>query len=280
MNLYVLFEFLTESVQSRIELLTDACRKREVTIICIDSANFDYSEIPTLSKKDMLFNIGRGSEVLENLLINDEVITFYKSNPKIISNQIDTTKFSILHDKEKISSPKTIYKITNDKKMLKKYVENLDGFPIILKANGGTLGIGTIKIDNYPTLFSTVDYLYSLKLEFIIRAYVEPKEVCRLIVLGDKVIASNQKFISQNDFRTTIKERLPLPKKYQKEIEELAIKATQIANFEQAGVDIIIDKNDVPYLLEVNSPHDFATTQKATGIDIAGLMVDFLIQKM
>lgn len=279
MKFYALYEVLTENMKSRIDFLQNACTVRNIEFVAINSLDFDYSNIPILSKKDLLYNLGRGSETLESLLLNDEVTTFYIQTPQLICNQSDSTKYSILHDKIDIPAPKTIYRLTADKTLLEKYVAHLNGFPVILKVVGGTLGIGTIKIDNFQTLFSIADHLCSNKTEFVIRQYIEPKEVARLIVLGDTVIASNQKFIADNDFRTSIKHKPPLPKNYSKEIEAMVVKATRFINFEQAGADIIIDRNDNPYLLEINSPHDFSTTQNVTGIDIAGQMIDFLIRK-
>ena len=45
------------------------------------------------------------------------------------------------------------------------------------------------------------------------------------------------------------------------------------------GVDILIDSNGRPYITEMNFPCNFARAANATNIDIAGLMIDFLISK-
>jgi glutathione synthase/RimK-type ligase-like ATP-grasp enzyme len=46
------------------------------------------------------------------------------------------------------------------------------------------------------------------------------------------------------------------------------------------GVDILFEETTwKPYLSEVNSPCDFAGTQKKTWRDIAGEIVDYLLQK-
>ncbi|MDR0608450.1 MAG: hypothetical protein LBG52_09250 [Candidatus Peribacteria bacterium] len=45
-------------------------------------------------------------------------------------------------------------------------------------------------------------------------------------------------------------------------------------------MDILFEESTgTPYVSEVNSPCDFAGTQKKTGIDIAGKIVDYLLQK-
>lgn len=279
MKFYCLHEGFYSGVQLRLDSFQNACSTLGITFVALDSLKIDYSELPVLGKTDLLYNTTRGSESLENLLLNKEVTTFYIQNPKLVANNVDTTKYSILHDKAKIPAPKTIYQLSNERTLLHRYVDALGGFPLILKATGSTLGIGTIKVDNFQTLYSIADFMIAKGLAFILRQYIVPKEVARLVVLGNEVIAANQKLIPEGDFRTSVVEQLPIPKKYPPEIEQMAISATRLLNFEQAGVDILIDENEQPFLLEVNMPHSFVATQKATGIDIAFKMLEFLMNK-
>ena len=46
----------------------------------------------------------------------------------------------------------------------------------------------------------------------------------------------------------------------------MAVEAARLANRSFAGVDILIDAEERSYLLEVNAPHDFVHTQRATGV--------------
>lgn len=279
MKFYCLHEGFYRGVQQRLDSFQNACSALGIAFVALDSLKIDYSELPVLGKTDLLYNATRGSESLENLLLNKDVTTFYIHNPELVANNVDTTKYSILHDKAKIPGPKTIYQLSNERTLLHRYVAALGGFPLILKSTGSTLGIGTIKVDNFQTLYSIADFMIAKGLAFILRQYIVPKEVARLIVLGNEVIAANQKLIPEGDFRTSVVDQLPIPKKYAPEIEQMAISATRLLNFEQAGVDILIDENEQPYLLEVNMPHSFVATQKATGIDIAFKMLEFLINK-
>lgn len=279
MKFYCLHEGFYSGVQQRLDSFQNACSALGIAFVALDSLKIDYSELPVLGKTDLLYNATRGSESLENLLLNQEVTTFYIQNPELVANNVDTTKYSILHDKAKIPAPKTIYQLSNERTLLHRYVAALGGFPLILKATGSTLGIGTIKVDNFQTLYSIADFLIAKGLTFILRQYIVPKEVARLVVLGNEVIAANQKLIPEGDFRTSVAEQMPIPKKYPPEIEQMAISATRLLNFEQAGVDILIGVNEQPFLLEVNMPHSFVATQKATGIDIAFKMLEFLMNK-
>lgn len=117
-NLYALHEGYYEGVQKRIELLKDACKKKDINFICIDSLEFDYTNIPNLTKQDLLYNFARGSQTLENLLLNDYATTFYLKNPKLNTFR-STTDWSIIHDKLGLQSPKTIYNLTANRTLLK-----------------------------------------------------------------------------------------------------------------------------------------------------------------
>lgn len=274
---YCLYETLSQVVSLRIEHLKLACEKFNINFVPLNSITTDYSNIPRLNKEDFLYNVARGSKNLESLLINEFVTTFYIKNPVYIGS--DTIRFAIVHFKANIPMPISVFHATNNREKLKTYVKILLGFPVILKVSGGTLGIGTMIVNNYASLFSLTDYLISIKVRFMLRQFIKPKEVARLIVVGDKVVASNQKFIAQDDFRTSIIQRAPLKKIYPQEVRQLAIAASHLVNFENSGVDIVIDENNKPYLLEVNMPHDFVTTEEVTKIDIASIMVEYLIKK-
>jgi glutathione synthase/RimK-type ligase-like ATP-grasp enzyme len=278
-NFYCIHEGFYATVQTRLDQLKSACLNSGIFFIDLDSTKVDYSNFLILDKSDFLYNVSRGSESLESMLLNSDVTTFYKVNPRIIVNNLDTTKYALLNDKDGVSAPLTIYHSTNDRELLEKYIVFLKGFPVIIKTQGGTLGIGTLIINDFKTLYSITDYLCSVQEKFIFRQYIDPKEVARLIVVGKRVVASNQKFIDKNDFRTNVKNIAPIHKEYSTEVQQLAITASHSSNFETSGVDIIFDSQNIPYVLEVNMPHDFVTTSKVTNIDIAKLMVDYLIEK-
>jgi len=280
MKFYCLHEGFYEGVQLRLDQLKAACCNLNIEFVAMNSLTVDYSNLPILTKDDLLYNAARGSEVLETILLNKEVTTFYIHNPDFVVANPDTTKYSILHDKANIPSPKTIYHLTNDRALLKKYVDYLGGFPIIIKAAGSTRGIGTIKIDSWQNLISTVDYLITTGDKFILRQFIENKGAARIIVLGNEVIATEFRDNIENDFRVSGNK---IKNYYQRDFDEqtyqIAINATRIANLEVSGVDIIYDMNKQPYLLEMNTPFDFIPTQEVTNINIAELMIKYLTKK-
>ena len=280
MKFYFLHEGFYEGVQLRLEQLKTASEKLNIEFIALDSLTTDYTNLPKLGKTDLLYNGARGSQTLESILLNDEVFTFYVKNPTL-NQSFSTTDWSILHDKANLLSPKTIFHITADRKLLKNYVEYLGGFPIIIKASGSTRGIGTIKIDSWQNLVSTVDYLITTGDKFILRQFIKAQSGCRLIVLGNEVIASADFEMNKDDFRNAVDlTQVNYTKRtYPKNIIQSAIKATHLANVEFGGVDFLEDENGNFYLLEVNFPTGFSGLIDVCGVDIPLMMVEYLQNK-
>ena len=281
MKFYFLHEGFYEGVQLRLDQVKLACEKLNIEFIAINSLTADYSNLPTLTKTDLLYNATRGSETLETLLLSKDVTTFYIHNPDFVVSNPDTTKYSIIHDKANLLSPKTIFNITADRQLLENYVDYLGGFPIIIKATGSTRGIGTIKIDSWQNLTSTVDYLMTTGDKFILRQFIKAKSGCRLMVLGNEVIAGADFTMNENDFRNAVdlKQIKYFKREYSEAINQAAIKATHLANTEFSGVDFLEDENGNFYLLEINFPTGFSGLINVCGVDIPFKIVEYLIHK-
>lgn len=266
-------------VAARLNSLEKACIKHNVNFYLLDEAVIDFSNLPIATEADGLYNCARGSYVLETCLLNSKVKTFYR-NYNFLFLRDDTSQLSIELEKQDIPVPKTIYKGNNDKTLLKKYVDFLGGFPIILKTYGGTGGLGVIKVDNFSTLYSLTDYFVSEKTDFQMKEFIPSNSCERLTVLGDEVIYSNSRPIKQDDFRSDVysKEahKIDLPN----EIKQVAIRATHAANLNYAGVDLIIsNKDNKPYILEVNCPQNFAIHEQVTGESYADKMIAWLFRE-
>ena len=63
------------------------------------------------------------------------------------------------------------------------------------------------------------------------------------------------------------------------DIEDLSIKAAQAIGCEVAGVDLI-ETQKGPIIIEINSQPGWFGLQSTTDIDIAGEIIDYVIQKV
>jgi hypothetical protein len=280
MNFYGVHEGLYEGVPARIDSLRSACAELGVQYLDIDSLTFDYTSVPKLVKHDLLYCLSRGAETLMSLLLNDDVTTFYRRNPDSGPITSSTTEWSIVHEKRGLNAPKTIFSLTADRALLKRYVEYFGGFPIVLKVVGGTRGIGTIKAESWHSLLSMADYLVGIGAKFILRQCIEAEFGVRAVVIGKDVVASSRFYFQENDFRNApilAKTRYE-PHQLDAVSERLCIAAVEEIGLEMGGVDLLYDRGGVAYLLEVNFPVGFQSFQER-GPAIVNAMVSHLVKK-
>lgn len=258
----------------RLEPLKAACSKLGIVFKALDPNFYDFSKPSPVKRGDIVYRTNRGKllRFFEDFIVRPGCVTFYND---VLFHKPDP----FLLEKNSISVPKTIFCLSSDRKQLTNYVKQLGGFPVVLKALGGTRGMGVMKIESYSSLFSVADFLLGQNKLFVLKQYLKVKTSARLIVLGDRVIASIEYVAKDGDFRTNSSNNLKVkPKKYSKTVEDLAVRATRAMGWDFSGVDILIEKGKF-YVSEVNFPCNFVRAQKVTKKDIALEMVKYLQQK-
>lgn len=263
--------------------LKDACEKRNIEFVPLESEKIDFSNLPVLKSGDILYRItiDYKSRVLYTNLLAPKVSSFF----------IDSTKggFSthswgstITHKLSGLPIIPTIFDLPKNKETLDNHVKHLGGYPIVVKVGGGSHGVGVIRADSPEALYSLTDYLRTIpNVNAVLRQYIDFSAQARLIVLGDRVVGSLDYRRPKNDFRSNAGTLIKaVPQKFSPEVEAAAVKSMQELGYEFGGVDILIDKDKKTfYIAEANFPCNFSRYQDITGEDVAGLMVDHLLTK-
>ncbi|MCA9405839.1 MAG: 30S ribosomal protein S6--L-glutamate ligase [Candidatus Omnitrophica bacterium] len=157
-------------------------------------------------------------------------------------------------------------------------IKDIGGAPVIIKLLEGTQGIGVILAETNKIAEAIVETLHSTKQNVLIQKFVSEskgKDI-RAFVIGGKVVAAMRRTAQGDEFRSNVHrggkvEALELSEQYEK----TAIQATQIMGLSVAGVDMLEGKNG-PIVLEVNSSPGLEGIERATGIDIAGAIIDYI----
>lgn len=165
---------------------------------------------------------------------------------------------------------------------LTRRLDTINGFPVVVKQEGLSHGRGVALLNTLEDLKTFIKMTDDEHMQrHALRQYLDSYRHARLIVLGDKVIDSIEYFKPENDFRTnaapspTVK-----PMKFDGSVEKIALDASVLEGRDYGGVDVLIDeKTNKAYLAEFNSPCNFARSQDATGVDIAGQILDYLTNK-
>jgi len=264
--------------------LKAACRKHSIDFIHINPFNFDFTDSTAIpAAKDLIYRASTSSakdslpRTVEHFLIHDKVAHLYHSFARAMTVPLQSYA---IHSKYNLPIPKTIWNMSRDRDLITKYVDYVGGFPVVLKATGGSHGVGVMKIDSLPSLLSIVDYLHTSSRRVIMMEYIDSPITARIIVLNKKVVASIQYKSPPDDFRTNAG-HVPnvSARTFPPTINKLAIKAVESLGYHFGGVDILIDKNKQPYIAEVNFPCNFARAESVTGINIAQQLVTFLVKQ-
>ena len=153
------------------------------------------------------------------------------------------------------------------------------GWPMVIKEAFGSLGEQVYLVDNKEEaieIIKRIGYKDFIMQEFV--ASSKGRDV-RINVVGDKAVASMLRE-NKDDFRSNISSG-GNGTKYEpsEEYIDLAIKAAKSLGLSFAGVDVMFSK-DGPIICEVNSNPQFASTLKATGVNLADYISDDILRQI
>jgi ribosomal protein S6--L-glutamate ligase len=161
-------------------------------------------------------------------------------------------------------------------------IERVGGAPVIIKLLEGTQGIGVILAETNKVAEAIIETLQSTQQNVLIQKFVaesKGKDV-RAFVIGDRVVAAMRRSAAGTEFRSNVHrggtvESIELPEQYQR----TAIRATHILGLRVAGVDMLEGK-DGPQIMEVNSSPGLEGIEKASEMDIASEIIQYMEEKI
>ncbi|MBP7857729.1 MAG: hypothetical protein WAW63_04285 [Candidatus Saccharimonadales bacterium] len=162
-------------------------------------------------------------------------------------------------------------------------VQKLGGFPVIIKTLGLSRGRGVALVQDVLGLRESIQEIMKTDANAMLRKYLTDYRHYRLIVVDGDIVAANEYHKPDDDFRTNAGTSIVTTPIRVDDLSEViksaAISAVSFRSSIFGGVDILVDTaQNVAYLAEVNIPCYFPRTEEATGIDIAGHIVDALIK--
>lgn len=272
------FHCVDDGVPSEtIELLRAACADRAVGFEVVRADEFDFSSATPLPAGGLLYRpaVSPAAMRVEQALWGDGVVTFYRTSAAMVWQPPS----ALLHlERSGVPVPRHVPFATPRRRLLRRYVERLGGFPVVLKVPGGEGGVGVIRADSFASLFSMMDVLHGSGRTVVLMAYIEGAIAWRVIVVGDRAVLAHRCPIEDDDFRsvvpaTTDAADATVPS----DLEALAVRAAYASGTHFAGVDILEHPSGRRYVLEANFPCYFAQAQAASGVDVAGAMLDCLL---
>jgi ribosomal protein S6--L-glutamate ligase len=206
-----------------------------------------------------------------------EQMDVYCANSSLgIVNSRDKLRSLQILSRHHIGIPHTAF--ARDKGDVLPAIARVGGAPVIIKLLEGTQGVGVILADSYKIAEAIIETLQSTRQNVLIQKFVaesKGKDI-RAIVVGDQVVAAMRRVAQGQEFRSNVHrggtvEGVDLDDVYR----ETAVRAAQITGLRVAGVDLLEGK-DGPQVMEVNSSPGLEGIEKATNLDVAGAIVDFV----
>lgn len=157
-------------------------------------------------------------------------------------------------------------------------VQSIGGLPAIVKLIRGTQGRGVFLVHHLATISAILQRLEELHREAIVQEYIAEAHGCdlRVIVVGDRCVAAMERRASDGEFRANLhRGGTATPVNLDPKTAALAVAAAQAHGLAVAGVDLIHSQRG-PLFLEINSSPGLEGIEKATGVDVAGAIIEYV----
>ena len=157
-------------------------------------------------------------------------------------------------------------------------INTVGGAPLVVKLLEGTQGIGVVLAETQQAAESVIEAFRGLQANILVQEYIEESGGAdiRCFVVGERVVAAMERRARPGEFRSNL-HRGGTARKAALATEErsTAIRAAKAMGLNVAGVDIL-RSNHGPVVMEVNSSPGLEGIERATQIDVAGTIIEFL----
>lgn len=153
--------------------------------------------------------------------------------------------------------------------------------PHVIKLNEGAQGTGVILAERPSASKSVIEALRGLYANFLVQEFIAEAEGAdlRCFVVGGKVVAAMRRQAPKGEFRSNLHRGGSAKAVTLSRAESrTAIRAARVVGLNVAGVDLLRSRRG-PLVLEVNSSPGLEGIEAATGVDVAGLLVDYVARR-
>jgi ribosomal protein S6--L-glutamate ligase len=197
-----------------------------------------------------------------------------------ITNARDKLRAIQILSRHDIGMPRTAF-VRNRQDVLPA-IDRVGGAPVVVKLLEGTQGIGVILAPDRKVAEAIIETLHNTNQNVLIQEFIAESRGTdiRALVVGDRVVAAMRRTAQGDEFRSNVHrggtvEAVTLDAAYQR----TAVRAAQIMGLRVAGVDMLEGK-DGPLVMEVNSSPGLEGIETATGLDVAGAIIDYVANQV
>jgi ribosomal protein S6--L-glutamate ligase len=152
------------------------------------------------------------------------------------------------------------------------------GAPVVIKLLEGTQGVGVVLGETRNAAKSVIEAFRGLNANFMVQEFIKEAggSDIRCFVIGDRVVAAMKRTGKEGDFRSNLHRGGSAELvRITPEERSTAVRSARIMGLNVAGVDLL-RSNHGPVVMEVNSSPGLEGIEKATGKDVADLVIKFI----
>ncbi|MGB0498954.1 MAG: 30S ribosomal protein S6--L-glutamate ligase [Rubricella sp.] len=206
-----------------------------------------------------------------------EMMGVYALNESVaISRSRDKLRSLQLLSRRKIGLPPTVF--AHRSAHPKELLDLIGGAPAVIKLLEGTQGKGVVLGETEKAAEAIIQAFSGLRAEFLVQSFVKEAngEDIRCIVVGERVVAAMKRKGAEGDFRSNLHQGgSASPVRISPAERATAVKAAKAMGLNVCGVDLLRSAEG-PVVMEVNSSPGLEGVEKATGIDVAGKIIEFI----
>jgi len=172
--------------------------------------------------------------------------------------------------------PKTIF--ANKTKDVDQMIEAVGGTPCIIKLLEGTQGIGVILAENHKAAKSVIEAFMKLNAAMLVQEFIKEAKGAdiRAFVVDGQVVGAMKRQAKEGEFRSNLHQGGSATLiDLSAEERSTAIKAAKKLGLGIAGVDML-QSDRGPLVMEVNSSPGLEGIENATGVDVAGKIIEYV----
>jgi [lysine-biosynthesis-protein LysW]--L-2-aminoadipate ligase len=155
------------------------------------------------------------------------------------------------------------------------------GYPLVLKPVVGSWGRLSALLkdpDAARAVIEDREHMFPLYQVYYLQEFVKrPPRDIRSFVIGGRTVAAIYRYSGGSEWRTNTARGGKAEKcGIGKELDDLSVRAARAVGGEIVGIDLMESKDGL-LVHEVNNTTEFKNTVPATGVDIPGMIVDYLV---
>lgn len=175
-----------------------------------------------------------------------------------------------------IGMPKTAF--ASIPKNIDNVIEQVGGVPVVIKLLEGTQGIGVILAETQRSAKSVIESFLAVNANILVQEFIKEAQGAdiRAFVVDGKVVGAMKRQGLPGEFRSNLHRggKASLLE-LSKDERETAIKSAKKLGLAIAGVDMLQSSRG-PLVMEVNSSPGLEGIENATGVDIAGKIIEYI----